>query len=169
MVFQRKTWSVCRGCKISVPNWFVSNPNLSMFLLCLTNYTGCQFVKELCIRHYCMCTNLWKGFLPSTFKTASLLKDLRRVLCEHALLAALILLFLFRGDVLGIELFRWLPHVCGTFYLLVSRMPPVNSLSKQCSRIIFFLDCFPFVFLHFIFVVIIFMFLRFVSAGKGAV
>ena len=93
-------------------------------------------MKELCIRHYCMCTNPWKGSLPSTFKTASLLKDMQRVLREHSL-AALILLSLFRRNVLGLELFRWLPHDCGTFYLLVSRMPKVNSHSNQAQGLSF--------------------------------
>ena len=51
-----------------------------------------------------------------------------------------------KKNVLRIELSPWLPHDCGTFYLWVSRMPQVNSHSNQCSRIIFFLDCFPFVF-----------------------
>ena len=80
----------------------------------LTNFTGCQFVKELCIRHYCMCTNPWKRSLPCTFKTTSLLKDVRRMICEHALLAVLILLSMSQRNVLGIELFWWWPHDCGT-------------------------------------------------------
>ena len=143
MVSLRKILNVCRCCKISVPDWFVLNPNLSMCHLCLINCIGCQSVKELCIRLCCMCTNLWKGSLLSTFNTALLLKGVLRVLWEHAPLAAPILLFLSRRNVLGIELSPWLLHGCGTFYLWVSRMPLVNSHSNQCSRIISFLDCLP--------------------------
>ena len=116
----------------------------------LINCIGCQSVKESCVRLCCMCTNPWKGSLPSTFKTALLLKGVLRVLWEQAPLAAPVLLFLSRRNVLGIELSPWLPHGCGTFYLWVSGMPLVNSHSNQCSRIIFFLDCFSICFLHFI-------------------
>ena len=31
-----------------MPDWFVSNPNLSICHLCLINCIGCQSVKELC-------------------------------------------------------------------------------------------------------------------------
>ena len=69
MVSLRKILNVCRSCKISASDWFVSNPNLSMCHLCLINCIGCQSVKELCTRICCMCTNPWKDSLPSTFKT----------------------------------------------------------------------------------------------------
>ena len=98
-----------------------------------------------------------------------LLKGMLRVLWEHALLAAPILLFLSRRNVLGIDLSPWLFHGWETFYLWESRMPLVNSHSNQCSRIIFFLDCLPLFSAFLLYVVIIFMSLRFVTAGKGAI
>ena len=53
-----------RNCKISVPNWFSSNPKLNMLHCCLS-CIGCQSVKGLCTRLCCMYR---RGSLPSAFK-----------------------------------------------------------------------------------------------------